>query len=288
MVRDGEDHTITFSVEPDGVKPGEYRITAVAEYEGKSYEEGYRMVGYPGLRPYPYYRPAVYRAVGVDVKTAPGLRIAYLPGTGDDVPQALENLEQSVRVLASSDVTQGNLSGYDAIILGTRAYAVRSELKSANSRLLEYVRNGGVLIVQYNLQDFDQNYGPYPFSLGNNPQKVVDEFSKVRLLKPESPVFTWPNRITEEDFAGWVEERGHGFLQTWDAHYEALVETNDPEQDPQRGGLLLARYGKGAYIYDAFALYRQLPSGVPGAYRILANLVSLGKNPAFAGQGGAK
>jgi hypothetical protein len=112
----------------------------------------------------------------------------------------------------------------------------------------------------------------------------VDEFSKVKLLKPESPVFTWPNRITDGDFGGWVEERGHGFMQTWDSHYEELVETSDPEQDPQRGGLLLARYGKGAYIYDAFALYRQLPSGVPGAYRILANLVSLGKNADFVGR----
>src|SRR6185295_15312162 len=133
------------------------------------------------------YRAAVYKAVGVEVKTAPNLHIGYLPGTGDDVPTALENLEQNVRTLAATDITSGNLSGYDAIILGTRAYAVRSELKAANNRLLEYVKNGGVLVVQYNLQDFDQNYGPYPFSLGANPQKVVDEFSKVRLLKPESP-----------------------------------------------------------------------------------------------------
>jgi LmbE family N-acetylglucosaminyl deacetylase len=281
MDRDGEDQTVAFSVLPDSVKPGEHRITAVAEYQGKSYEEGYRLVGYPGLRPYPYYRPAVYRAVGVDVKTPAGLRIGYLPGTGDDVPQALQNLGLSVRILAASDVTQGDLSGYDAIILGTRAYAVRPELKAANKRLLDYAWAGGVLIVQYNLQEFDQTYGPYPFSLGNNPQKVVDEGSKVRLLKPESPVFMWPNRITETDFSGWVEERGHGFIETWDPRYEALVETNDPDQDPQRGGLLLARCGQGAYIYDAFALYRQLPSGVPGAYRILANLVSLGKNPAW-------
>jgi LmbE family N-acetylglucosaminyl deacetylase len=279
MTRDGEDHTINFSVQPGDVKSGEHRITAVAEFQGRTYEEGYHLVGYAGLRPYPLYRPAVYRAVGVDVKTAPGLRIAYLPGTGDDVPQALANLGQSVRNLSASDVAHGDLSGYDAIVLGTRAYAVRPELKSANSRLLEYVRNGGVLIVQYNLQDFDQNYGPYPFSLGNNPQKVVDETSKVALLEPGNPVFTWPNRITANDFAGWVEERGHGFMSTWDPRYQALTETADPEQDPQRGGLLLARYGKGAYIYDAFALYRQLPSGVPGAFRILANLVSLGKNP---------
>jgi LmbE family N-acetylglucosaminyl deacetylase len=281
MARDGEDRTIVFQVQPDAVKPGEFRITADTEYQGKHYEEGYRLAGYPGLRPYPFYRPAIYKAVGVDVKTPPGLRIGYLPGTGDDVPQALENLGQAVRTLSAGDIAQGNLSGYDAIVLGARAYAVRPELKSANQRLLEYVKNGGVLIVQYNLQEFDQNYGPYPFTLGANPQKVVDENSKVVFPKPASPVLTWPNRITEADFSGWVEERGHGFMQTWDPHYEALVETHDPEQDPQLGGLLLARYGKGAYIYDAFALYRQLPSGVPGAYRILANLVSLSKNPGW-------
>jgi len=159
-------------------------------------------------------------------------------------------------------------------------------LKAANHRLLEYVKNGGVLIVQYQLQDFDQNYGPYPFSLGGNPQKVVDERDPVVLLKPDSPVFTWPNRITAADFNNWVEERGHGFMQTWSQDYEPLLEVHDPEQDPQKGGLLLAHYGKGAYIYDAFALYRQLPSGVPGAYRLLANLVSLAKNPDFEGGAG--
>jgi LmbE family N-acetylglucosaminyl deacetylase len=279
MDRDGEDRTITFFVEPGIIQPGEHVITAAAEYQGRTYEEGYRLVGYPGLRPYPLYRPAVYRAVGVDVKTASGLRIGYLPGTGDDVPTALQNIGVNVTTISASD----DLSGYDAVILGVRAYAVRPELKSANARLLDYVKNGGVLIVQYQLQDFDQNYGPYPFSLGANPQKVVDERAAVVLLKPDSPVFTWPNKITAADFSNWVEERGHGFLQTWSQDYEPLLETHDPEQDPQKGGLLLAHYGKGAYIYDAFALYRQLPSGVPGAYRLLANLVSLTKNPDFAG-----
>ena len=108
---------------------------------------------------------------------------------------------------------------------------------------------------------------------------MVDETSQVKLLDPGNPVFAWPNKITTADFNGWEEERGHGFLQKWDPRYQALVETHDPEQDPQSGGLLIARYGRGFYIYDAFALYRQLPSGVPGAYRILANLVSIGKNP---------
>jgi LmbE family N-acetylglucosaminyl deacetylase len=279
MGRDGEDQTVAFTVSPGAIQAGDFKITAVAEYQGKPYQEGYRLVGYEGLRPYPFYRPAIYRAVAVDVKTAPGLTIGYLPGTGDEVPQALENLGLNVRMLAAGDITQGDLSGFDAILLGPRAYAVRPELKSANNRLLEYVKNGGVLIVQYNLQGFDRDYGPYPFSLGANPQKVVNEGSKVTLLKPESPVFQWPNQITAADFSGWVEERGHGFMSTWDKRYEPLVETQDPEQDLQLGGLLLAHYGKGVYIYDAFALYRQLPVGVPGAYRLLANLVSLKKNP---------
>jgi LmbE family N-acetylglucosaminyl deacetylase len=282
MQRDGEDRTITFFVEPGILQPGEHVITAAAEYQGHTFEEGYRLVGYPGLRPYPLYRPAVYRAVGVDVKTAPDLHIGYLPGTGDDVSTALQNLGVHVTTIGPTD----SLSGFDAVIVGVRAYAVRPDLRAANNRLLDYVRNGGVLIVQYQLQNFDQNYGPHPFNLGANPQKVVDERAPVVLLKPDSPVFTWPNKINAADFDQWVEERGHGFMQTWAPDYDALLESHDPDQDPQKGGLLLAHYGKGAYIYDAFALYRQLPGGVPGAYRILANLVSLAKNPDFTGGAG--
>jgi LmbE family N-acetylglucosaminyl deacetylase len=281
FVRDGEEQTFKFSIAPSAVALKEYTITAEAEYAGKTYTEGYHMTGFTGLRPYPFYSPATYRAVGVEVKTAPNLSIGFLPGTGDDVPRALENLGQNVRILSTTDLTQGNLQGYDAIILGTRAYAVRTDLKAANTRLLDYVKNGGVLIVQYNLQDFDHNYGPYPFELGANAAKVIDENSTVTILDPNNPAFGWPNKVSAADFKGWVEERGHGFLKSWDSRYTPLVETHDPDQGPQKGGLLLARYGKGFYIYDAFALYRQLPSGVPGAYRILGNLVSLGKNPGW-------
>ncbi|HKD05718.1 MAG TPA: PIG-L family deacetylase [Bryobacteraceae bacterium] len=281
MARDGEDRVISFSVIPAGLSPETYKISATAEYQGHQYAEGYRMAGYPGVRNYPFYSPATYRATAVDVKTVSGLRLGYLPGTGDEVPRAIENLGYQVRVLAATDLTQGDLSSYDAIVLGVRAYAVRADLKSANGRLLDYVRNGGVLIVQYNLQDFDHNYGPYPFELGSNPQKVVDEASAVNFLDPNHPMFTWPNRITPNDFKGWEEERGHGFMKSWDKQYASLVETHDPEQDDQKGGLLVARYGKGFYVYDAFAIYRQLPSGVAGAYRLLENMISLGKNPAY-------
>lgn len=279
LSEDGENETVSFQVTPHAVKTQNYQIKATAQYNGKTYEEGYQMVGYPGLRPYPYYRPATYTLTGVDVKTAPHLRIGFLPGTGDDLPRALQDLGLAVQTLSGADIESGNLSSFDAIVLGVRAYAVRPDLRSANNRLLNYVKNGGTLIVQYNVQNFDRNYGPYPFTLGSNPEKVVDEFSAVKFPNPADPALSWPNKISASDFAGWQEERGHGFMKKWDPQYKALVETHDPEQDPQSGGLLLARYGRGFYVYDAFALYRQLPAGVPGAYRILANLVSLGKNP---------
>ena len=279
FARDGEDENVSFQVKPGSIQAHDYEIEASADYDGKTYREGYRLVGYSGVRPYPFYRSAQYKAVGVNVTTAPNLRIGFFPGTGDDVPQALEDLGVHPQILSAGDLQSGSLSQFDAIVLGVRAYAVRPELRAANNRLLDYVKNGGVLLVQYNLQNFEDDYGPYPFSLGSNPQKVVDENSAVKFLNADSAVLTWPNKITENDFRGWQEERGHGFMEKWDPRYKALVETHDPNQDPQSGGLLVAHYGRGIYIYDAFALYRQLPAGVPGAYRILANLVSAGKNP---------
>jgi hypothetical protein len=171
-----------------------------------------------------------------------------------------------------------DLQSFDAIILGVRAYT-RPDIRAVNGRLLDYVKNGGALIVQYNLQNFDGTLTPYPLSLGPNPAKVVDEGSAVEFLQADNPAFAWPNKIVPADFNGWEEERGHGFPKEWAAQYTPLVETHDPDQDPQKGGFLVAHYGRGVYIYDAFALYRQLSAGVPGAYRILANLVSIGKNP---------
>ena len=281
--KDGEDQTLSFHVTPGSLQEKPYTITAAASYEGREYREGYHSVGYSGLRPYPLYRPSSYRTTGVDVKVAPGLNIGYVTGAGDDVPQSLTNLGIQVHFLSPDDIASGNLSKFDAVILGVRAYAVREELKTFNGRLLEYVKNGGVLIVQYNTQEYDHNYGPYPYTMGSNPEEVTDEQSKVELLAPSNPVFTWPNKITGKDFENWVEERGSKFLATWDAAYTPLLETQDPGQLPQKGGLLFARYGKGAYIYNAYAFYRQLPEGVPGAYRIFANMISLAKGPALTG-----
>ena len=279
--QDGDEQTINFEIHPEGVRTQAYTIKAVAECGGQSYSEGLQMVGYPGLRPYPYYRQAAYRTTGVDVKVPDGLKVGYVTGTGDDVPSALEDLGVHVDFLAPQDIQTGDLSHYDVIVLGIRTYAVRPELARANSRLLNYVKNGGVLLVQYQSPEFDHNFGPYPLSLGRNAEKVVDEHAPVTFAQSD-PVFSWPNKIGQADFTGWIEEWGHGFLGHWDPKFVTPTEVHDEGQQPQRGGLVYARYGKGLYVYTAYAFYRQLPEGVPGAFRIFANLLSLGKNPAFA------
>jgi hypothetical protein len=196
-------------------------------------------------------------------------------GTGDDVPQALEELGIHPHLLSAAEIASADLSRFDAILIGIRAYSNRPELAANSHCLLDYVHNGGNLIVQYQSGGFG-GFGPYPYSLGR-AERVVDETAPVTLA--DSPLFQWPNGITTADFDGWVEERGHSFLESWDNHYSAPTETHDPGQDPQHGGLISARYGKGTYTYVAYALYRQFPEAVPGAYRLLANLISTGKSP---------
>jgi LmbE family N-acetylglucosaminyl deacetylase len=278
--KDGEDQSVSFKVLPAGLSEKAYEITAIAKYGGKEYREGYHVTGYPGLRPYFLYDPSTYKTAGVDVKIAPGLKVGYISGSGDDVPQSLQNLGISVTFLSAADLAGADLSNFDAILLGVRTYAARPDLITYNQRLLDYVKNGGVLIVQYNTPEYDKNYGPYPYHMGENPEEVTDENSQVEILDLNNPVFTWPNKITAGDFRDWIEERGSKFMTTWDPHYEALLETHDPSQAPQKGGFLYAKYGKGLYLYNAYAFYRELPEGVPGAYRLMANMLSLAKNPA--------
>ncbi|MDE3135415.1 MAG: PIG-L family deacetylase [Acidobacteriota bacterium] len=285
FAKDDQDLSLRFEVHPSSVVAKAYELRAVATYDGHEYAEGYERVGYPGLRPYFLYRPATYDATGADVKIASNLSVGYIVGTGDDVPQSLEDLGIHVSFLNAQDVATSDLSKFGAIILGVRAYAARPELATYNQRLLNYVHQGGVLIVQYQDGAYDHNFGPYPFTLGR-AETVTEEDGHVEFLESNNPALVWPNRIGEADFRGWIEERGHGYPQSWDPRWQALVEMHDEEQPPQKGGLLLARYGKGEYVYTALAFYRQMPEGVSGAYRIFANLLSLGRNPAFEAKGG--
>jgi LmbE family N-acetylglucosaminyl deacetylase len=275
----GGSDSAVFTVTPRHAAAQTYTLQAEAASNGQTYRSGYRSVGYPGLRPYPLYRDAATQVHAARVRVAPGLRIGYIAGTGDALPESLAQLGIPVQTLTLDDLAHTDLTHLDAILLGIRAYSSHPDLAEASARLLAYVHQGGVLLVTYNTAALNASDAPYPLSLGSSPEKVIDEDSAVQLLHPQDVLLNWPNHITEKDFSGWVEERGHGFLSVWDSAYTPLLEMHDPDQTPQQGGLIYARYGKGLYIYTALALDRQMPEGVPGAYRIFANLISAAKNP---------
>jgi hypothetical protein len=272
----GDTEPIVFSVRPiDGhANPdGTFEVKAIAHSRDHQYESGWRSVGYAGLRSYNMYREAVLKARRVNVKLSPGLRVGYVMGPGDLVPEALEAMGITPHLLTAGELASADLSAWNVIVVGIRAYSTRPELTEVEPRLNEFVRNGGTLIVQYQSATFP---APLPLSLGRIPERVVNESAPVKLLNGANPLLTTPNAIATADFEGWVEERGHSFLSTWDSAYTPLTETADEGQDPQQGGLVVAHPGKGTYIYVAYALYRQLPELVPGAYRLLANLLSAG------------
>ena len=273
----GDTDPIVFHVSAASAAAGQaYDLKAVAHSAGKDYASGWRSVGWQGLRPYNVYRPAELKTRKVEVQLAPGLHIGYVMGPGDLVPESIEAMGAPVHLLSSADLASADLSAFNVILLGIRAYSTRPELASAQPRLNAFVQNGGTLIVQYQSANFP---APLPLSMGR-AERVVDEQAPVKLLDPANSLLRFPNTITPADFDGWIEERGHSFLDTWDPAYTALTETADAGQDPQRGGLLVAHPGKGTYIYVAYALYRQLPELVPGSYRLLANLLSAGASQA--------
>ncbi|MDP2323799.1 MAG: PIG-L family deacetylase, partial [Gammaproteobacteria bacterium] len=209
-----------------------------------------------------------------------GLMVGYVMGIGDQVPMGLQQLGAQVTLLGERELAGADLSGYDAIMTGTRAYAVREDLRTYNGRLLDYVRAGGNMIVLYNTQELVPNtFAPFPGELPRSAEEVSEEDSPVTILAPTHRSFTWPNRITTADFDGWVEQRGSKFFTTWDAAYTPMISTFDKGQAPQSGGWLTAKVGQGHWTYFAYALHRQLPYGVAGAYRITANLLALGKTP---------
>lgn len=282
--QEGQEQVVSFKVVPANLKEQGYSIQAVASYNGHEYKQGYVQIGYPGLRPYFDYSQATDQINAASVKVAPGLQIGYIEGSGDDVPASLVDLGIHVHFLTKEDLASGDLSKFNEILVGVRAYAVRDDLRTFNGRLMDYVKNGGVVVVQYQTPEFDHDFGPYPYVMTSDPEEVTDEHSVVKILDPQNPALRWPNAISEKDFDGWIEERGSKFLKSWAPQYTALLETHDPGQDPQEGGMVIARYGSGIYVYTAYAFYRQLPLGVPGAYRIFANLLSLSKNPIFKPQ----
>ena len=278
FARPGERGSYRFTVSVPALDARDYRIEAVATVGARQYREGYDVIEHRDLETRYLFHPSTIHVRGVDVKIAPALKVGYVMGIGDEVPAGIVQLGATVTMLAEQDLATGNLAQYDTIVTGTRAYAVREDLKTYNRRLLDYVKDGGNLIVLYNTQEFvPDRYAPYPGQLPARAEEVSEEDSPVEILAASHKAFNSPNRITKTDFDGWVEQRGSKFFTEWDAAYTPMIATYDRGQAPQKGGWLTAEYGKGHYTYFAYAFHRQLPYAVPGAYRLLANLLSLGK-----------
>jgi len=279
----GESFTGRFVVQIPPSVHGKFTADAVASMDGIEYRRGYRVISYPENWTRNLYSPARAELDAVDVKVAPRLAVGYVAGAGDEVPEALEQLGVKVQTLSDDDLGFGDLSGFGAIVTGIRAYNVNGSLRANNRRLLDYVEKGGTLIVQY-VRPLGRGgaagaafpYGPYPMRLSDADRITVEE-SPLRILAPDHPVFNAPNKITPADFEGWVQERGLYFAPEWDQHYTSLLSGHDPGEGPKDGGMLVVRFGKGWWVYTAYAWFRQLPAGVPGAFRIFANLLSLGK-----------
>ncbi len=269
-----------FKEMPDSAPESRYQVRAQFDADGRGFNEGYNLVARPDLGGFFYYQPALQRASVVNVKIPQGLTVGYVMGAGDDIPEVLREVGLRVTLLSPDDLAHEDLSGFGTIILGIRAYDTQEEVKKNNQRLLDYVRSGGTLLVQYNTSPADFNaghYTPYPAQLSR--ERVTVEQAPVTILDPQNQVFHYPNEITERDFDGWVQERGLYFMDQWDSHYTPLLASGDPGEQPQKGGLLVAQYGKGYYIYTGYAFFRQLPFGVPGAIRLYVNLLSVGHEP---------
>lgn len=223
-----------------------------------------------------YFRKAAVKMVGIDLKTA-GKRIGYIAGAGDKVPEALARMGYEVSILSAQDIQPNTLARFDAVIAGVRAYDIHPYLFQKNEILKDYIREGGNYIVQYNTarQPWPTTVGPYPFGISRT--RVTDEQSPVKLLIPGHPVFNFPNKITQDDFKGWIQERGIYFAANPDPAFAAPLAMNDPGEPEQNGSLIIAEYGKGRFVYTGLAFFRELPAGVPGAYRLLANIIALNK-----------
>jgi LmbE family N-acetylglucosaminyl deacetylase len=267
---------------PPAVKLGEYPLRAIVTSTGTSGEtftNGYQEIEYPHVQRRQVIKPAVTSVKVIDVKTTPNLNVGYIVGVGDQVPAAIEQLGAKLAYIGGDELAWGNLSKYDVIVTGVRAYERREDLKAYNRRLLDYVARGGTMIVQYNKMEFNQQqYGPFPARVSSN--RVADETVPVQILQPENPVFTRPNRIGAATWSGWVQERGLYFLGEKDPQYIDLISMVDSFADNpgvKLGSLVEAKVGKGRWLYVGLGLWRQLPAGTDGGYQLLANLLSLGR-----------
>jgi LmbE family N-acetylglucosaminyl deacetylase len=265
----------TFTVKPPN-HDSEGMLRAIVSIDGRDYSFERVRISYSHIGVQTLMPPAEVKLVRADIRKK-GDRIGYIPGAGDDVPESLQQIGYSVKVLSEADITAENLARFSAVVLGIRAYNTQDRIANWLPELFAYVKAGGVVIAQYNtLSELKtEQFGPYPLEISRD--RVTDENAEVRILEPNNPLMTSPNKITSKDFERWVQERGLYFPKKWDPAWTPILSSNDPKEKPLDGGLLVAKFGKGYFIYTSYSWFRQLPAGVPGAYRLFANMLSLGK-----------
>lgn len=278
----GEQKVLTFTVTAPA-SDSRTVLKAEAAVDGMAIHSGMEVLNYPHIPQIALFPAAATRAVGTAVRTL-ATNIGYVMGAGDEVPASLQQIGCAVTMLTPADLAVADLSRFDAIVTGVRAWNVRADLRANRQRLFDYARNGGTVVVQYNVLEGGFGGGDPrsldmigPHRIRVSRERVSVEDAPVTFPNPDHPLLRSPNRISAADFEGWVQERGLYFASEWDAQYQPLFESHDPGEKPLAGGTLVARYGKGAYVFTAYSWFRQLPAGVPGAYRIFANLLSAGK-----------
>jgi LmbE family N-acetylglucosaminyl deacetylase len=276
----GERSAAVFVVVPaKAAAAGAYAIRAEAVIGDSRHDLAMRVISYPHIQTHRMYVRSEAAVRVLDLEVAP-VRVGYIMGSGDQVPDAIRRMGLDLTLLDEDGLAAGDLAGFDVIVVGIRASEARPDFVANHGRLLDFVRAGGTLLVQYQQPDYaGRKLPPFP---AEGASRVTDETAPVRILVPDHPALVTPNRIGAGDWDHWVQERNLYAFARFDPAYTALLETTDPGEPPQQGGLLVARVGKGYYVYSAYSWFRQLPAGVPGAYRLFANLLSLPRSMAPA------
>ncbi|MDO1448568.1 PIG-L family deacetylase [Rhodocytophaga aerolata] len=291
LTKNNEEQRITFQVTPPATAANDLLKVVVKTASGVTSSKGLLTINYAHIPVQTIFPEALAKVVRLDI-VASGKNIGYLMGAGDDIPASLRQVGYQVTPLTESDFATGTLDAYDAIVLGVRAFNTVDRMPFYQPKLMQYVENGGTMLVQYNVSNGlkTDELGPYPIRLSRN--RVTVEDSPITFLNPKHTLLNTPNKITQKDFEGWVQERGLYFPDSLDTHYETILSTLDPNEKPQDKSVFVTQYGKGKFVYTGLSFFRQLPAGVPGAYRFFANLISPGIVPekkengkAFSGNG---
>lgn len=280
LTREGEHDRFQFTVHrPEGVRSGPVNFAANVIVGSDTFGTSVERIDYSHIQPHHIFSPALVNSVVAPVHFAANQRIGYLRGAADRIPEALTAAGVNFRLLSSSDLEGSALDSLDVVVIGPRAYGVDPELDRANARLLDFARRGGTLVVQYQQYGYvNAGLAPYPFTIARPHDRVTDETAAVRWLPGSDALRNLPNKLTTADFAGWVQERGLYFAHDWDSAWKPMVAMHDPGESALDGGLLVARYGKGTVVYTGLSFFRELPAAVPGAWRLFANILAVGRD----------